>query len=265
MGYDKDIVFLIVPNGLEFSKRVPLVIGTCTLGRMVNVIKESELDMLLPPWVVVCASRLLSVRRGTVTSDNESIGDVANPEPYAPAPEPETDVPVYVREGVHVEAFQMQILECQVDLLQEESAEVMVIPVKSGDPWEAKIKPLPPGLQVPYMFIVQKRGSGKVSIVMRNVSESPIYLKKGIQVTHLVSAMPVLPSMPALASGEAAALEAIAEPLSMAEWQVKLLEKLDLSGLRNWAPRNAEVAEQLVLSYHTSLCWIRMNWVVPAL
>ena len=46
------------------------------------------------------------------------------------------------------------------------------------------------------------------------------------------------------------ALEAVAEPLSMAEWQVKLLEKLDLSGLKNWAPRNAEAAEQLVLSYH---------------
>ena len=85
---------------------------------------------------------------------------------------------------------------------------------------------------------------------MRNVSESPIYLKKGVQVTHLVSAMPVPPSMPALASGEAAALEAIAEPLSMVEWQAKLLEKLDLSGPRNWAPRNAEAAEQLVLSYH---------------
>ena len=50
--------------------------------------------------------------------------------------------------------------------------------------------------------------------------------------------------------GEAASLEAIAEPLSMVERQAKLLEKLDLSGLRNWAPRNAEVAEQLVLSYH---------------
>ena len=36
----------------------------------------------------------------------------------------------------------------------------------------------------------------------------------------------------------------------MAEWQAKLLEKPDLSGLKNWAPRNAEVAEQLVLSYH---------------
>ena len=85
---------------------------------------------------------------------------------------------------------------------------------------------------------------------MRNVSESPIYLKKGVQVTRLVPATPVPPSAPALVSGGATALEAIAEPLSVAEQQAKLLEKLDLSGLKNWAPRNAEVAEQLVLSYH---------------
>ena len=62
--------------------------------------------------------------------------------------------------------------------------------------------------------------------------------------------MPVPPSMPALVSEGATALEAIAEPLSMVEQPVKLLEKLDLSGLKNWAPRNAEVAKQLVLSYH---------------
>ena len=80
--------------------------------------------------------------------------------------------------------------------------------------------------------------------------DSPIYLKKGFQVTHLVPATPVLPSAPALVSEGATALEAITEPLSMVERQVKLLEKLDLSGLKNWAPRNAEAAEQLVLPYH---------------
>ena len=127
---------------------------------------------------------------------------------------------------------------------------MMVIPVRSGGLWRAKIKPLPPGLQVLYVFTVWKRGSSKVSIVVRNVSESPIYLKKGIQVTRLVPATPILPSTPALVSEGATALEAVAEPLSMAEWQAKLLEKLDLSGLKNWAPRNAEAAEQLVLSYH---------------
>ena len=62
--------------------------------------------------------------------------------------------------------------------------------------------------------------------------------------------MPVLPSAPALVSEGAMALEAVTEPLSVAEWQVKLLEKLDLSGLKNWAPRNAGTAKQLVLSYH---------------
>ena len=154
--YDEDIVFLIVPDGSEFSKWVPLVIGTCTLSCMVNVIKESELDMLLLPWAVVHASRLLSTRRGTTASDDESIGDVADPKPYASALEPEMDVPVYVKEGIHVEAFQMQILECKVETLQEESAEVMVIPVRLWDPWGAKIKPLPPGLQVPYVFTVWK-------------------------------------------------------------------------------------------------------------
>ena len=61
-GYDEDVIFLIVPNSSDFSKRVLLVIGTCTLSCMVNVIKENELDMLSPPWVVVCASRLLSIR-----------------------------------------------------------------------------------------------------------------------------------------------------------------------------------------------------------
>ena len=117
----------------------------------------------------------------------------------------------------------------------------------------AKIKPFPPGLQVLYVFTVQKRGSSKVSIVVWNVSKSPVYLKKGIQVMHLVPATPVLPSAPALVLEGAMALEAIAEPLSMVEQQAKLLEKLDLSGLKNWAPRNAEAAEQLVLSYHDVL------------
>ena len=126
----------------------------------------------------------------------------------------------------------------------------MVIPVRSGGLWGVKIKPLLPGLQVLYVFTVWKRGSSKVSIVVQKVSESPIYLKKGIQVTCLVPAMPIPPSVPALVLEGATALEAVAEPLSMAKWQAKLLEKLDLSGLKNWAPRNAEAAKQLVLSYH---------------
>ena len=37
-GYDKDAVFLVVPDEFDFGLRVPLVVETCTIGRMINVI-----------------------------------------------------------------------------------------------------------------------------------------------------------------------------------------------------------------------------------
>ena len=49
-GYDEDVVFLIVPDESEFGQRVPLVIGTCTIGWIINIIRESEIDCLSTPW-----------------------------------------------------------------------------------------------------------------------------------------------------------------------------------------------------------------------
>ena len=37
-GYDEDTVFLRVPDESKFRGRVPLVVGTCTIGRITNVI-----------------------------------------------------------------------------------------------------------------------------------------------------------------------------------------------------------------------------------
>ena len=64
-GYDKDIVFLMVPNESEFGQRVPLVIGTCTIGWIINVIQESEIDYLSMPWAMVRMVQLLSCQKST--------------------------------------------------------------------------------------------------------------------------------------------------------------------------------------------------------
>ena len=58
--YDKDIVFLVVPDESAFGKRIPLVIGTCTLAQVINVIKESEMDNILTLWVTARLVQLLS-------------------------------------------------------------------------------------------------------------------------------------------------------------------------------------------------------------
>ena len=49
-GYDKDAVFLVVPDESDFGRGVPLVVGTCTISRLINVIHKSEIDSLAMPW-----------------------------------------------------------------------------------------------------------------------------------------------------------------------------------------------------------------------
>ena len=73
-GYNGDVVFLVVPNESEFSQHIPFMTGTCTLGRIVNMIKESELDRLSTSWAIARASHLLS-RWGTVVEDPGMAGD----------------------------------------------------------------------------------------------------------------------------------------------------------------------------------------------
>ena len=180
-GYDEDVVFLVVPDESEFSQHIPLMIGTCTLGRIVNVIKESELDRLSTSWAMARVSHLLS-RWGNVVEDPGMAGD-GPAEEGAAAPESPAgqgmDEPVFMKENDRLEPFQTQILECKVKPLIGESTHVMVPPLKAGESQPGQAWPLPPGLHDLHAYTRHKMSSNKVSMVVRNMSESPIFLKKG--------------------------------------------------------------------------------------
>ena len=70
-GYDKDTVFLVVPDESDFGQRVPLVVGTCTIDRMINVIQESEIDSLTTLWSTTRVARLLSCWLGMAVPTSE--------------------------------------------------------------------------------------------------------------------------------------------------------------------------------------------------
>ena len=115
-GYDEDVVFLVVPDESEFSRCVPLVIRTCTLGQIVNLIKESELDRLFTPWVVTRASHLLS-RQGTVVEDQGMAGGSPVGERVIASESSlglDVDEPIFMKENIRLGPFQTQILECRV-------------------------------------------------------------------------------------------------------------------------------------------------------
>ena len=46
-GYDEDQVALVISDPTNFGSRVPVTLGTSAINRIINVIKESEIDELL--------------------------------------------------------------------------------------------------------------------------------------------------------------------------------------------------------------------------
>ena len=85
-------------------------------------------------------------------------------------------------------------MECRVKPLIEESAQVMVTPLKAGVAQPGGAWPLPPGLHVLHTYTRLKMSSSKVSMVVRNMLESTIFLKKGVQIARVVSTLPVPPT-----------------------------------------------------------------------
>ena len=125
----------------------------------------------------------------------------------------------------------------------------MITPLRAeGRPQETK--PLPPGLHILHAYTCLKNSSGKVSLVVRNVSDSHIFLKKGVPVAQVMSASLVPPIELSPEMEAALGTESQPKPMSVAVRQVKLLEKLNLDWLGHWSPENVVAARELVLAYH---------------
>ena len=191
-GYDEDMVFLVVPDESKFRRRVPVVVGTCTIGRMINVIRESKIDHLSMPWSTMRVSRLLSCRLGMAVPASEG-AETPVEGASGGTLERSIDELVMVRKSVHLEPFQMEIIEGWVKPLLGDTSYMMITPLRAeGQPQETK--PLPLGLHILHAYTRLKNGSRKVSPVVRNMSDSHILLKKDVPVARVVSASLVLPT-----------------------------------------------------------------------
>ena len=249
-GYDEDIVFLVVPDESEFGCRVPLVIGTCMIGQIINIIWESEIDHLSTPWATARMVQLLSYQKSTANLTPGNAGEAQSEGASGGPQEVDMDELVMVRESICLGPFQTEIIEGWIKPLLGDMAHIMITPLKVGEGQLLDSRPLPLELHVLHTYTCLKNGSGKVSLIVRNMSDSHIFLKKGVSVARVMSASPMpptelLPEMETILGAEARP-----EPMSVVVRQEKLLEKLNLDGLAHWSLMNAVVARELVLAYH---------------
>ena len=200
------------------------------------------------PWSTTRLVQLHSCRLGTVIPSPEG-AETQEEGACGGSPEENVNELVMVWESIRLGPFQTEIIEGCVKPLLGSTSYVMITPLKV-EGQQCETKPLPLGLHVLHAYTRLKNGSRRVSLVVQNVSDSQIFLKKGMLVVRVVSAMLVSPMELPPEMEAALGKESRPEPLSVVGRQEKLLEKLNLDGLANWSPENAVVVRELVLAYH---------------
>ena len=232
-GYNEDQIAIVLED--PEMKDCPVVLGTPTLFRVMEVIKESEITELAVPWA---NSRLSWLMRGVHAKMSQlQVNDVAN-KPIAPL---SVDEVVRVTSKCLVPPFGHKVIHGRVGLvLQGYKMNVMTHGLEKRSPL------LPLGLEVQSAYATLTTGSGRVPVVLRNNTKDWLEIKKGTPIARMVAANLV----PRVINAISAKGPDPASTLTEAEHQDLPLDKLDLSGLEEWPTEQAEKARGLLKEYH---------------
>ena len=232
-GYDEDQVALVMddPGMVE----CPVFLGTSTLYRVMEVIKESEISKLAILWSSFRISWLMRdvmAKMGRVV-----MNDVAN-KPITPLDGNEI---VRVASKCTVPPFSHKVIHGRVNLvLHGCKLNVMTHGLEKRSP------ALPLGIDMQTAYSTLANGGCRVSVILRNNTQDWLEIRKGVPVARMdtANAIPkVTHILPARGPCEQSTLSETAR-------QELLLEKLDLTGLKAWPPEQAEKPHSLLKQYH---------------
>ena len=238
-GYDEDQIALIIPDFSNFATRVPIILGTPTIGQVVNMMREVEMDALAIPWANARAAHLLAVRRITpmeVGNDQEEGYDTDKDSPLMYTQKAETLEP-FSSHVIPVKTTKAYLGECHNIMVQ-------ALYVQDGT--------LPPGLTVQNAYTELRKGSKKAVVVVQNSTAYPQTLRKKTPVVWAISVLPVseLTEPKNLEVEDDTRSDLHTPKLTIRQRCGKLLDELDLCGLDSWAQELVDEACQLLAEYH---------------
>ena len=210
-GYDKDQIAIVMgdPGMMEW----PVILGTPTLYRIMEVIKESEISKLAVPWA---SSRVSWLMRDVLAK----LGHVVV-----------NDVPPFGHKAIHG----------KVNLVLH--GYKMNMMTHGLEKW---LPSLPLGIDVQTVYTTLADGSNRVMVLLRNNTRDWLEIKKGMPIAQMEATNEV-PKVTNLFSTEQTKEQST---LTEAERQDLLLEKLDLLGLEAWPEDQAGKARSLLKEYH---------------
>ena len=149
-GYDEDQIDLVIPDLSNFAAQIPVILWTPTISRVINVMKETEIDALAMPGANARIAHLLSAYRMMTVEVGYSIMEEPNPDSY--------DQVMFTQNVETIEPFSSHVVPVKVGRVYTgEHINIMVQALQTED------GSLPQGLTVQNMYTKLRQGSKKGS------------------------------------------------------------------------------------------------------
>ena len=239
-GYDEDQIALVILDFSNFAARVPVILGMPTIGWVVNVMREMEMDALAMPWAHARVAHLLAVCRMMpmeVGDGQEKKIDMND-----------DDQLMYTQKVETIEPFFSYIVPVKTGrVYMGEGINVMVQALQTQD------GSLPQGLTVQNTYTKLRKGSKKaVVVVWNNITYLQTLQKKtsngqGSSCYHL---WPGLPEGEQVWKGADKPHDSHTPRLTFRQRHGKLFDELNLNGLDSWTPELVDTAHWLLAKYH---------------
>ena len=225
-GYDEDQIALIILDFSNFAMRVPIILGTPTIGQVVNVMREVEMDALAMPWANARVAHLLAIRRMTPVEVGDDREEGCETDQDSPL--------MYTQKVETLEPFSSHVIPMRMmEAYLGEHLNIMVQALHTQD------GTLPPGITVQNTYTELRKGSKKVVVVVWNNTAYPQTLQKKTPVARAmaVQLVPNIPEPGSLQVQDEVCPNPQTPKLTIRQRHSKLFDELDLSGLDLWAPR----------------------------
>ena len=152
-GYDEDQIALIIPDFSHFVNRVPIILGTPTIGRVVNMMREAEMDTLATPWANARAAHLLAMQRmaPVEVEDNRKDGYNTSPESFVMHTQKVETLRPFSSHVIPIKMTEAYLGDCLNMMVQS---------------LHALDGTLPPGLMVQNTYTELRKGSKKAVVIV---------------------------------------------------------------------------------------------------
>ena len=181
-GYDEDQIALIILDFSNFAMRVPIILGTPTIGQVVNVMREAQMDAFAMPWVNARVAHLLAIRRMTPVEAGDDWEEGCKTDQDSPL--------MYTQKVETLEPFSSHVLSMRMmEAYLGECLNVMVQALHAQD------GTLPPGITMQNTYTELRKGSKEAVVVVWNNTAYPQTLWKKAPVARAM-AMQLVPNIP---------------------------------------------------------------------